>query len=241
MHGLNTYDYGARQYNPVTARWDRVDPLCEKYYDVSPYVYCANNPIKLIDENGDSTRVYIETNGFGHSWLSVGEGKDMIVYSYGRYNGAYKGYRFSNGDGVLLRLTGESAKKYMEKREKEGNRSTFVIGDVKDGEVKSYVDNIFNSSTTLPDEKSIEYNNDPSAHVIDEYKLLSNNCTTFVSDVLNNVGSKVLNVSFKVPSSPSNSLGIYYYEAKDRFVIPGSLLQHFNNQSLKPYSNVYKR
>jgi RHS repeat-associated protein len=27
MHGLNTYDYGARQYNPVTARWDRMDPL----------------------------------------------------------------------------------------------------------------------------------------------------------------------------------------------------------------------
>ena len=27
MHGLNTYDYGARQYNPVTGRWDRVDPL----------------------------------------------------------------------------------------------------------------------------------------------------------------------------------------------------------------------
>ena len=27
MHGLNTYDYGARQYNPVTARWDRMDTL----------------------------------------------------------------------------------------------------------------------------------------------------------------------------------------------------------------------
>jgi len=24
MHGLNTYDYGARQYNPVTGRWDRI-------------------------------------------------------------------------------------------------------------------------------------------------------------------------------------------------------------------------
>ena len=54
MHGLNTYDYGARQYNPVTARWDRVDPLCEKYYSVSPYIYCGGNPINVIDPNGKS-------------------------------------------------------------------------------------------------------------------------------------------------------------------------------------------
>ncbi len=30
MHGLNTYDYGARQHDPILARWDRIDPLCEK-------------------------------------------------------------------------------------------------------------------------------------------------------------------------------------------------------------------
>ena len=52
MHGLNTYDYGARQYNPVTARWDRMDPLCEKYYGMSPYAYCANNPINAFDPDG---------------------------------------------------------------------------------------------------------------------------------------------------------------------------------------------
>ena len=52
MHGLNTYDYGARQYNPVTAHWDRMDPLCEKYYNLSPYNYCGNNPIRFIDPNG---------------------------------------------------------------------------------------------------------------------------------------------------------------------------------------------
>ena len=40
MHGLNTYDYGARQYDPVLARWDRIDPLCEKNQAVTPYHYC---------------------------------------------------------------------------------------------------------------------------------------------------------------------------------------------------------
>ena len=52
MHGLNTYDYGARQYNPVTARWDRMDPLAENYSGVSPYVYCLGNPVKFIDPDG---------------------------------------------------------------------------------------------------------------------------------------------------------------------------------------------
>lgn len=54
MHGLNTYDYGARQYNPVTARWDRVDPLAHEYYGVSPYAYCMNNPVKFVDPDGES-------------------------------------------------------------------------------------------------------------------------------------------------------------------------------------------
>jgi len=29
-----------------------IDPHCEKYYWISPYVYCANNPIKFIDPDG---------------------------------------------------------------------------------------------------------------------------------------------------------------------------------------------
>lgn len=54
MHGLNTYDYGARQFNPILARWDRMDPLCENYYSVSPYAYCENDPVNAIDPDGRS-------------------------------------------------------------------------------------------------------------------------------------------------------------------------------------------
>ena len=52
-HGLDTYDYGARQLWPVLPVWDRIDPLCEKYAYVSPYCYCLDNPVNAVDYDGE--------------------------------------------------------------------------------------------------------------------------------------------------------------------------------------------
>lgn len=52
MHGYDMYDYGARGYYPAIMRFTTVDPLAEKYYPVSPYVYCGNNPVKFVDPDG---------------------------------------------------------------------------------------------------------------------------------------------------------------------------------------------
>lgn len=59
MHGLNTYDYGARQYSPILPMWDRVDPLAEKYYNVSPYAYCMNDPVNYVDPDGKEKKEYL--------------------------------------------------------------------------------------------------------------------------------------------------------------------------------------
>lgn len=52
MHDLEWYDYGARMYEPGLCRFMTMDPLCEKYYNISPYAYCVNNPVNNIDLDG---------------------------------------------------------------------------------------------------------------------------------------------------------------------------------------------
>ena len=69
LHGLNTYDYGARQYAPLLPLWDRVDPLAEKYYGVSPYAYCANNPVVFVDSDGRKFDFSKMTKGEYQSYL----------------------------------------------------------------------------------------------------------------------------------------------------------------------------
>ena len=47
-------DYGARMYMPEIGRWNRIDDQFERYIDVSPYVYCVNNPLFYVDPDGES-------------------------------------------------------------------------------------------------------------------------------------------------------------------------------------------
>ena len=47
-----SYDFGARYYTTSTPQWTTMDPLCEKYYSISPYAYCAGNPVRFVDPDG---------------------------------------------------------------------------------------------------------------------------------------------------------------------------------------------
>ena len=48
------YDYfGARYYSSTLGIWLSVDPKSDKYPNLSPYVYCADNPMRLVDPIGE--------------------------------------------------------------------------------------------------------------------------------------------------------------------------------------------
>ena len=224
-------DFGARMYNPAIARWTAADPLSEKYHGISPYAYCLGNPIVNIDVKGDSVRVYIETVGLGHTWISAGEGDEMVVYTYGRYDHTYKGNALSDGPGVLVRLSGDKAREFNDYKQSEGKMSIFTLTDVKDNDIMNIANELFDSSGQLPSERSKRYANDTDAHIIDEYSLLNNNCTTFVSDLIKMSGSKVLNYQRVIYASPIGSP--ITIPSTHRFVNPRSMKSYLSNKLRK--------
>jgi RHS repeat-associated protein len=44
--------FGSRYYSSDLSIWLSVDPMSDKYPSLSPYTYCANNPIKIVDPDG---------------------------------------------------------------------------------------------------------------------------------------------------------------------------------------------
>ena len=51
LFGINWYDSGAR-FQTTDGIFTSIDPLAEKYYHISPYAYCAGNPVNCVDLNG---------------------------------------------------------------------------------------------------------------------------------------------------------------------------------------------
>ena len=55
--------FGARYYSSDLSVWLSVDPMTAKYPSLSPYTYCANNPVRCVDPNGEDYTNFEDENG----------------------------------------------------------------------------------------------------------------------------------------------------------------------------------
>ena len=93
MHGLDWYDYGARHMAPDASRFTTIDPMTEKYYNMSPSAYCGNNPINAIDPDGKKSYLIVwKTNNehYGHAAFAVDNYKPIKNNSEGEQDILYQ-------------------------------------------------------------------------------------------------------------------------------------------------------
>ena len=239
--GLDWYDHGARMYDAAKGCWDKEDKLAEKYYHTTPYAYSKNNPITYLDIDGLKPRIYIETNGLGHTFVTIGEGRNTIVYTYGRYgalgsSGSILHNFTPTGEGILIRKTGKQAIDYINKKIEDGNLSIYTLEKGSDKDVASFFNNMWNRGRK-PTNATKSTKNDPNAKVVDEYSLFDNNCTTKAIEGVNYKQKTPL-----VPAEETTSMqdfgGSYNY--KDKIISPSKLKRMLDEVSRKHPNDIVK-
>jgi RHS repeat-associated protein len=203
------YYYGARYYEPRISLWLSVDPLGEKYPNVSAYVYTFQNPINVIDPDGRDA-IYItfpkyKADGYpftGHAGVLLIDNKTGLTkyYEYGRYdkaeNGMVRNYSVANvvmKDGmptaeslnkVLTQISGKSGKGQVLEGAYVASDNFDVMNDYAKGKLAE--------------------NNDANRK---PYDIFSNNCGTFADDVIKQ-DKTVETPSYVIPT-PINIIGKY--------------------------------
>ena len=86
LHGWKMYDSHARMQYNVLPRFSSTDPLCQKYYHLSPYAYCGGNPVNRIDPTG-------------MDWY---QNNQTSYYTWYDGDGAREGFTYIGGKGSVL-------------------------------------------------------------------------------------------------------------------------------------------
>ena len=106
MHRLDLYDYSARYYDQAIGRFTTVDPHAENYYNISPYAYVANNPLKYIDPDGREPM-----GGPGGGTLLGGPGLNANIHKVGNFVASFLGIKdfFTITTAALEPISGKPA------------------------------------------------------------------------------------------------------------------------------------
>lgn len=189
---LDCYDYGARWYDPVLARWHAVDPLAEKYPDISPYVYCLNNPVNAIDPDGKRVWVFATflPNNFSininpdytptHTFVVVQTSRGKIHrFEYGPQGDPLSG--FSTLRQFYYDKSGHAVDNYMKGIHDNSIKNVIEV-DIPNGMTKDEFDkSVINSAAEFSDNTEMKYRIIPIGET-------EGNCNTSTTSLLKNAG-----------------------------------------------------
>ena len=93
-HQVRQAHHGARYMDhELMTMWLSVDPMADKYPSISPYAYCAWNPVKLVDLDGmDTTIIFNLDNGTTYRHVGTERtGLYFVQVEHGEYTTLYSG------------------------------------------------------------------------------------------------------------------------------------------------------
>lgn len=169
-----------------------IDPHCEKYYSISPYAYCMNNPIKYIDPNGKDAVLVVfpdykistpigKMGNLGHAGVLLINNKTGLTkyYEYGRYDkegkGEVRNIKISN---VKIDKNGKPTTESLNKVMGELSKKAGQNGRIDGAYIESDKFENMDKYATIKENE----NSNPSRKT---YSLTGNNCGTFAADVVN--------------------------------------------------------
>jgi len=129
-------DYVKRMYDPKYGGFISRDPKFEKYWWISPYAYCANNPLRWIDPTGESVEI-------------TGTEKQAAFEDFKAGAAQYNVKVKMNKDGQI-------SGKYTGKKGAMSNEAKEILGAIKSKSVNVKIE-ATSTNTTAPSDGSVTF------------------------------------------------------------------------------------
>lgn len=186
-NGLDLYDSKARFYDAMIGRTPTQDPLAEKYSCVSPYLWCAANPNRFIDEKGDSIAVLYLHGIVGHLALLIQNDNGKWAYYSMNGNNIYTSTKGSAGGKGYHDLGTKTFDSPMAFLNSSYNQEGKNKRDIQNDKVNNYgYEEAFVIPTTQKQDKKIREKFLSETH--QSYNLVNRQCAQVVQKALNAAG-----------------------------------------------------